>query len=194
MSTVQGLALLALIFYSNTGLAFSSSIAPDSLINIQQAVQMDKSFNRTYIKSGCFVRAHWIANLVQNQGLLPLKIFIQTSTAQEKMHLTLPMGENTQWIFHVAAGYEDPSSQIWVIDPILFKNPVSLADWLNFIHKQNPGLSLKIEKTGAETYHVDPLENAEFSRLGDPFSSQSMSFIQDAMEDLFIWQAQSRGQ
>lgn len=188
---VYSLFSISLIFCSSICSAGSnvSSKVPDFLMNIQQTVQEDISFNKTYIKSGCFVRAHWIANLLQKQGLLPLKIFIQTSAPHEKMQITLPSGETTQWIFHVVVGYEDPNSQIWVLDPILFKKPVHLSDWLNLIHKQNPILSLKIEKTGAETYHVEPLENAEFSRLGDPFSLQSMGFIQDAMEDLFIWQA-----
>ena len=169
--------------------AENSIQSPRFLVNIHQTVNEDKKFNHAYTKSGCFVRAHWIAELVKKEGHVPFKIFIQTSTPQEKMQIQLLSGVKTHWVFHVAAAYEDSNFLIWVIDPILFDKPVLVSDWLNLIHKQNPSLSLKIEKKGAETYHLEPLENAEFSRLGDPFSSQAMSFIQDAMEDLFIWQA-----
>jgi Glutaminase len=82
------------------------ALAPEFLNEIHHATLVDNDFNKTYIKSGCFVRAHWIAEMIFKSGHEPLKVFIETISSKEKMHILLPSGHEVNWVFHVTAGFK----------------------------------------------------------------------------------------
>ena len=179
--------LFLILFLLLTFRAEASLHAPEFLGEIYQNTLSDSQFNKTYIKSGCFIRAHWIANLIQKSGHEPLKVFFETASASEKMQIELNTGKKISWVFHVVAGFKDGNGQIWIVDPILAKEVSQLNEFISLIKNQNPKLNLRMNITGPEVYHVDENENAEFLLNGKPFSKKAMEFINDAMEDLFTW-------
>jgi hypothetical protein len=167
--------------------ALSLAAAPAFLTGIHRATLEDPLFNKSYLKSGCFVRAHWIADLIQKSGHQPLKVFVTTGSVAEKMRVQGPTGKTISWTFHVAAGFKDPAGEIWVVDPILTKEVVTVTQWMALMESQNPQIHFTKSVTGPEVYHVDPFENEEFQNFGSPFSKPAMDFVKDAMAMLFVW-------
>jgi hypothetical protein len=181
------------------GGAFAAAVAgdPDSppqfLEKIMSEAMGDVNFNKSYYKSGCYVRAHWIAELIHKAGFEPLKIFVQTESWKIKMKVKTSSGAIGNWVYHIVAAYKDSKSEVWVLDPALRDSVLRFEDWLAFIRGQNPGLSLHLEFKGPEQYHVDTKENSNFMRLGSPYSKAAMDFIRDEMQQLFLWEAFDKG-
>lgn len=163
--------------------------APDLINQIQQNTLQDSKFNKGYYKSGCFIRAHWIAYLIHQAGHKPVKIFIKTESPKIRMKILLPTEQEANWQFHVTAGYQDLKGQIWLVDPLLSNQPFLMEDWVQFMQVQNPHLKLLVQVTGPEVYHINQVENLEFLSLGSTFSKNTMDFIFESMEDLFNWEA-----
>ncbi len=176
-------------FFILLGYSAAWGEAPTLAMTIHQEVVNDIQFNKTYYKSGCFVRAHWIANRIHQNSYLPVKVFIETSAPEARMKVKLLNGITSSWKFHVAAGFRDQLDQIWLIDPVLFNQPVKLEQWITSLQKRNLDLVLAFKVTGAEIYHVDADVEREFAGLGFHFSEKVMDFIKDGMEDLFIWES-----
>ncbi|MEZ0393289.1 MAG: protein-glutamine glutaminase family protein [Pseudobdellovibrionaceae bacterium] len=167
----------------------NSSAPPKFLNQIFEKVIKDPDFNHGYLKSGCYIRAHWIAQLIHRDGKTPLKVFIQTKSENEKVILKLADGRQASWVFHAVAGFQDSKGQVWVLDTVLDSKVILMSEWLNLIQSQNPTVQLQTRITGAEIYHVDSEQNSEFASYGPPFSDDVMQFIRDGTSDLFLWES-----
>lgn len=180
-------SILFLILLSSS-VVFAGLQAPDFLKALQSQILQDPEFNKTYIKSGCQVRAHWISILLHDLGYAPLKVFA-LSKALGKMEVTLASGQSTSWVFHVAAGFQEKDGQIWILDPVFSDRPQRLEDWKQVFFKHNSPDLILFQQTGPEVYHLmDSGTQNDFETMGSPYSEKARAFIKDAMEDLFIWE------
>ncbi len=67
---------------------------------------------------------------------------------------------------------------------------ITVTKWKNNIQQQNPGLTLEVIITGPEIYNLDPEAEADWQNVtaNKPFSEVALSFIADAMADLYYWE------
>lgn len=93
--------------------------------NFFNRVQKKKTIPFDYSKDGCYARAHRMARIAQRHGIRVAKIFIDGS-------LDPFLNDGWSWRYHVApvvAVKENKKIKLMVIDPSLFKRPVSVSDW-----------------------------------------------------------------
>lgn len=174
-----------------TALAAWSGEPPVFLARILTQTLQNKEFNQTYVRDGCFIRAHWLAAEIHNSKRQPSKVFIEPQNRGRKLKVTLANQKIYEWVFHVAAAFKSSGSgEVWVLDPVLSPQVMSLADWKNTIQKQNPGMSFDLRITGPEVYHVHPEANADWAHISrkGPFSQEAIDYIRDAMDELFHWE------
>ena len=194
MRRIHLLFIIAVISASSLLCQAGVAVAPAFLNQILQSAQHDPSFNITYARNGCFVRAHWLAEKIHSIGYTPVKLFIHSQQLNQKINVQLSSAVSYQWVFHVAAGYKDAQGQIWVLDPVLSGGILSIEKWKDIIKSNNKNISLQIDLTSASVYQFDPLANAEWSQIASagPFSADAMAFVNDAMADLFTWEQAER--
>ena len=105
------------------------------------AGQHDIAFS--YPDDGCYARAQLMASRMQSLGVTPGKIWAFAQGDQFKTRPDLPTAlvartpnhpnGSVSWKYHVAplvaVRGDDGKTYGFIIDPALFKNPVSLKDW-----------------------------------------------------------------
>lgn len=95
------------------------------------AAQRDIAFR--YPIDGCYARAHLMIQRMQSKGLKPYKVW--SFANGDPLHVKTPhvRGGVVEWKYHVAPALRvrgADGKQSWVvIDPSMFKAPVSLAAW-----------------------------------------------------------------
>lgn len=173
---------------------FSSAEADDAPVDVQQILKAtleDPQFNKTYLRDGCYLRAHWIAIKMNESNLNPLKVFIEPENKDKKINVSFPNGQSFSWVFHVAAAFKGPvSEKIWVLDPVLSSQVISFEDWEQIFVQQNPDLKLTTRVVGAEVYHVHKDAISDWKMISEKgvFSEEVIEFIRDEMSVLFEWE------
>ncbi|MBC7457846.1 MAG: hypothetical protein H7235_06180 [Bdellovibrionaceae bacterium] len=190
MKLLRSFLFCLLVCSSHVFCAADELSPPDFLNHILTDAQADPLLNLTYARNGCYVRAHWLAEKINSRGYTPIKIFIHAANLHQKFQMRMATGELIKWIFHVAAGYQDEFQHIWILDPVLSKQVISIESWKAIIQAQNTALDLKLDRTSANKYQYDSAANEEWDQVAadGPFSVRAMNFVNDAMADLFIWE------
>lgn len=117
-----------------------------------QRFSLDPRIPFSYVRDGCYARAHAMASALEQSGIPASKIF---AYAPEGGALRVPGAE---WGYHVA-----PQVQAWnpktgalepfVVDPSISKNPMTPSEWVG---KMNPdGLPVRTQVTLGEMYIPD---------------------------------------
>ncbi len=119
--------------------------------------KIDKLFPRSMntLRDGCFARAHKVAMLLEEQGVLAGKVMakgkFQIFSNQIKTGTVF-------WGFHVAPVVVVKSGgkrAIWVLDPSLFSEPAPLESWMALL-TQDSGAQLKeVFLTNRFVFHPD---------------------------------------
>lgn len=87
-----------------------------------------------YIKEGCYARAHKMARIMDEEGIISGKAFLEG-------HLVVDGGEffgKTRWGYHVASlVYVKKNNELipTIFDPSLFNEPVPYSQWKALINK-----------------------------------------------------------
>lgn len=87
----------------------------------------DNSFN--FPMDGCFARAHRMAQVMDEMGVISGKAFLEGHLIAETKY-----GENAQWGYHVASVVlvEENGKQVpYIIDPAILDRPVTHQEWKN---------------------------------------------------------------
>lgn len=118
-----------------------SVVSFDFALKLFQAMKRDLTFGARTLREGCHARAHESALIFERRGVLVGKI-----TALGRFQILddqLPSG-HVNWRFHVApivVVSEGGVRRVWVLDPALFSEPVTVESWLSLL-MQNPGAKL----------------------------------------------------
>ncbi|MDR3607143.1 MAG: protein-glutamine glutaminase family protein [Oligoflexia bacterium] len=109
------------------------------------ATQQDIPYQ--FVFDGCYARAEKIAQILEQNGIIALKLFIEADpeTTQFKVRDRFDPSCYVQWIYHVTVavlvqnepGYREP--RLMVIDPSLFGEAVDANVWINEIGYTNGG-------------------------------------------------------
>lgn len=86
-----------------------------------------------YAKDGCQARAHEMARLLEEQGIITEKAFIQG-----KLIADTSFDGSVEWDFHVAPLIkvrESGKTKLYILDPSLFDEPVPLEQWQDYMLK-----------------------------------------------------------
>jgi hypothetical protein len=95
------------------------------------AAQADIAFR--YPADGCYARAHLMIRRLQRRGLYPHRVW--TFANGESLYVRTPSHPKgyVQWRYHVApilrVRLKDNKQRWYVIDPSMFKAPVTIATW-----------------------------------------------------------------
>ncbi|MBT3235280.1 MAG: hypothetical protein HN353_04960 [Bdellovibrionales bacterium] len=95
----------------------------------QMATQKHIPF--AYPEDGCYARAHEMSRLLEQQGIITGKVFIEGNLRVETSNS--PKGY-VEWWYHVAPiikvkGDGEGRDQVYVIDPSIFNRPVPVEEW-----------------------------------------------------------------
>ncbi len=108
------------------------SAAEASALFAQMAGQQDIAFR--YVIDGCYARTHLMMRRMQARGIQARKVWSFARAPQELIHIKTPLvrGGHVDWDYHVApvvaVRYSNGVFNM-VIDPSLFKAPVTVDDW-----------------------------------------------------------------
>lgn len=193
MSQIRRPFLLCLFLLALASHVFAAPYPPETVSRVLTATLADPAFNSTYLRNGCFVRAHWIANELQLADRTPVKVFVRPGDPAHRIQFTDRHLRTYRWVFHVAAAYRERISEteerVWILDPLFSPTPLTLQEWLTRFRAQNPDLELKVSIVNPDIYADLEEDNREFRALGDPFGIDAMDFIRDAMEQLTYWES-----
>jgi len=128
-----------------------------------------------YPDDGCWARAHEMCRLMINLGLSPMKVWIQAST---RLHVNTKNNPAcfVEWGWHVAPtlcvrGPGFFQTQEMVVDPSLFKSPVSQSTWKSVQGDPNATLTSTdasiywLWTSGTDPTYADTNQKLAFYRL-----------------------------
>ena len=135
-----------------------------------------------YPDNGCWIRAHIMCLLMREGGpdnppVNPRKAWIRTTTVSNTVPTANHPGCCVPWGQHVAPTLEvilPGGQETWVIDPSLFDEPVSLAEWQNRIWPRG-------------TVEVGPWTDYESEPEGEALPFQDVD-LTTANADMKEWQ------
>lgn len=94
-------------------------------------------------RNQCTTNAHILATRIAAEGITPLKVFVHAQTGFT--------GEPPEgWKFHVVVGAQG-SDGVWLLEPLLGNEPITLLAWLTHLNPTHAPLSLDI--TSAEQHY-----------------------------------------
>lgn len=122
--------------------------------------------------SGCEAKADLMAEIASEKGYEVSKIWVRPQGAADTFLVPLNNAETetTAWNYHVAILVkvkDGPRSEIKVMDPSLFQNPVSLNEWTERVSKYSDqtGVSLEFRETQRELFFgPDDMTNMDLRR------------------------------
>ena len=136
-----------------------SEVSFESIQKVFQTISDFSGIPFRYVTACCTARAHQMCRIMLTQGLKPCKVWnFGTGAAREESTLQVqtplvPSGY-VKWLFHVAPVLKCSSdatgqSAYYVIDPSLFRQPVTVDEWCRLQQDQFSHLRL----TGPKIYY-----------------------------------------
>lgn len=111
----------------------------------QLAAEQDIPYQ--FVFDGCYARAEKIAQILENDGIISLKLFIEADPENSRFKVRDRFDPScyVEWIYHVTVailvqdepGYHE--ARLMVIDPSLFAEAVDANVWINEIGYTNGG-------------------------------------------------------
>ncbi len=139
-----------------------SQVSLEKVKQVFAQMKAQQNIAYRYPIDGCYARAHLMGKLMQQQGLKPGKVWAFDDQAMEDKKApprlyaktaNHPKGE-VWWKYHVAPalGVRDASGKlyIYVIDPSLFNEPVTVGRWRARMKHPKIGFSPRIDVTAWE--------------------------------------------
>jgi hypothetical protein len=129
-----------------------------SLITKQRAKELfdemasQKHIPFNYPQDGCYARAHEMSRLLEKQGIITTKVFIEGDLRVDTKNS--PSGY-VEWWYHVApiVKVQDGSKEeLYVFDPSIFDRPVPLKEWVQIQTKHSPGQNEMVYHTKRFNY------------------------------------------
>lgn len=122
-------------------------------IKIFQEMTVQGKIPFGFPEDGCYARAHEMARLLEKRKVLTAKVF-----ALGKFRIDTEKAKNgsVTWGFHVAPVIEvddGKEKHLWVIDPSLFYEPVSLEAWLKSLTSHPKSQLNEVFLTSRFIYH-----------------------------------------
>ncbi len=122
---------LALALFASSATAAELSLGQARYVFQTMAGQRDIAYR--FVTDGCFARAHLMSLRMQRMGIQPVKVWsfphqgrrIRVSTALARRGFV-------EWTYHVAPAVfvrVNGRTELRVIDPSLFRQPVTVAEW-----------------------------------------------------------------
>jgi hypothetical protein len=110
-----------------------SVLSPADLKKAFDYVAGQKYIPFAYAKDGCYARAHEMAKLLENKGVITGKVFLESKSPEHPLVVNSPKAGRIQWWYHVAPIVNVKTSkgtETYVIDPSLFHQAVPLKEWV----------------------------------------------------------------
>lgn len=161
------LSYISLLFYASISSAFESASfhSTSNNKNIELSV-FDEDYAKVvynqiindeknafnYPIDGCYARAHQMSMLMDKLNIISGKIFIEG-----KFLVETKMRE-VNWSYHVASLVAikiNNSIDLYVIDPILFNKPISIASWKDYLTQNSKSKITDLYLTKRFNYQPD---------------------------------------
>ncbi len=117
-----------------------SSSKPASINDLTSQYQIWKTDPRLrydYIFDGCFARSHLVASELKQKNIIVGKVWLHGFNLKPiQQNLT----DFSGWFYHVAVVVLADDQKIYVIDPGLFNQPVSVLEWVEKIKGPNKNI------------------------------------------------------
>jgi hypothetical protein len=124
---------------TETGKEFEVSIVDlDVATNLFNKMASQEHIPFGYPEDGCYARAHEMSRLMEKEGVITGKVFIEGNLRVETSNS--PKGY-VEWWYHVAPIVVVKKGQeeiVYVIDPSIFNKPVPAEEWFA-MQTQHPG-------------------------------------------------------
>ncbi len=105
-----------------------SSISQEYMNELFEQLRINKSIPFAYVDDGCFARAHKMAVLLEDQGVITVKTFLMGDL--RLVDVNHPKGF-VDWWYHVAPSiYVKEIGALVMFDPAAGNEPVSKKDWV----------------------------------------------------------------
>lgn len=126
-------------------------LSEDRLKDVFKKIQDDEDNSFAYPYEGCFARAHKMAMVMDDLGIVSGKAFVEG-----QMHFKTKEAEFT-WTYHVASLVlvkKGKKLVPMIIDPAIFKRPVTHDEWKAFLLKDPK--SKKSSEYFTKRFNYDP--------------------------------------
>jgi hypothetical protein len=142
----------------------------------QMAAQQHIPFK--YPEDGCYARAHEMSRLLDGEGIVTGKTFIEGDLRVETENS--PKGY-VEWWYHVAPiikvkGENGGDDQVYVLDPSIFQRPVPVEEWFRIQTAHQGGRQDEVYQTRRFNYTPN-----DKSRDMKKYSSSDIESMQDTM-------------
>lgn len=128
-----------------------------------QIWKTDARLRYDYVFDGCFARSHLVATELQQKNITVGKVWLHGFNLKPiQQNLT----DFSGWFYHVAVVILAEDQKLYVIDPGLFNQPVSVLDWVEKIKGPNKNILW--------TQNIDQVQAAKNMEVQLSFSSVDM--------------------
>ena len=135
----------------------------DFLSSHFQIWKMDPRLRYDYVFDGCFARSHLVASALQQKNIIVGKVWLHGFNLKPiQQNLT----DFSGWYYHVAVVVLAEDQKIYVIDPGLFNQPVSVLEWVEKIKGPNKNILW--------TQNIDQVKASKNMEVHLSFSSVEM--------------------
>ena len=143
--------------------AFAIPFSVESLTSQFQIWKTDPRLRYDYVFDGCFARSHLVANELQQKNIIVGKVWLHGFNLKPiQQNLT----DFSGWYYHVAVVVLAEDQKIYVIDPGLFNQPVSVLEWVEKIKGPNKNILW--------TQNIDQVKASKNMEVHLSFSSVEM--------------------
>lgn len=121
-----------------------SEISYEYLVELFKKIAARKDIPFKYPEDGCYARAHEMAMMLEDEGVIAAKVFIEGDL--KVVTANSPKGY-VEWWYHVAPVVKVMSAGkevVYVIDPSIYDRPVPVDEWF--------AIQTKESKTSKVTY------------------------------------------
>ncbi len=163
---------------SPSGKVFKVSLLTEDQLNkLFQEMAEQKHIPFCYPEDGCYARAHEMTQLMEKKGVVTGKVFLEGDLRVETTNA--PKGF-VEWWYHVApfvAVKKEGKTILYVIDPSLFKKPVTIDEWVKLQTSHKNGKIDEIYHTKRYNY----LPGAKKEEL-DSYQSQDITDTKQTLQ------------
>jgi hypothetical protein len=131
----------------------ASEMNDEYALKIFQEMTVQQKIPFGFPEDGCYARAHEMAYQLDKKGISTGKVFAHGFF---RIDSDKAINGYVSWIFHVAPFVvvnSGKNREIWVIDPSLFFEPVSLETWLKTLNAHPKSKISKVYLTSRYNYH-----------------------------------------
>ncbi len=143
--------------------ALAHPVSIESLTSQFQNWKTDPRLRYDYVFDGCFARSHLVASELEKQNIIVGKVWLHGFNLKPiQQNLT----DFSGWFYHVAVVVLAEDQKIYVIDPGLFNQPVSVIEWVEKIKGPNKNILW--------TQNIDQVQAAKKMEVQLSFSGVDM--------------------